>query len=279
MARLDDIHREQSAYLDAMTEAFRTHLEDVVNRAVAKLSGYLHNALKFGLDGKIAQTGTNQRVMRKLDEVFMKFLDDAGYGRLLDAFIGEFHQQITFLQQTLDYLSDQTKVPLPKLEWSAQDLQVFKGFRLNAISALEASMEAGAGVAMQRAMLSVGGLSFSDLVKVLSEKYHASVGRTTAIADTAMSMFYRTASDRAFDIIQKDLPSDVLRFRYSGPLDKVTRPFCKDVLARTNREPMTKTDIQALDNGQIPNPFLSGGGWNCRHTWIVDISRFQKKAA
>lgn len=279
MAGLNDIHDRQARYLDAMTETFRQHLEDIVRNAISRLTGFLHARLVIETDGRIEQLPGNQRTLRNLDRVFMRFLNEAGYTRLINVFVGEFHGQITFLQDTLDYLSAQMKTPLPPLKFNASDLAVFKGFRLNAISSLQASMEAGAGVAMQRTMLSIGGLKFSELVAVLSDKYHASIGKTTAIADSAMSIFYRTATSIAFETIQEEFPKEPLRYRYTGPLDKVTRPFCRMLLARTAREPMTKEEIEALDNGQLPNPWLTGGGWNCRHSHILDVAALEQRKA
>ena len=31
----------------------------------------------------------------------------------------------------------------------------------------------------------------------------------------------------------------------------------------------TRAAIEALDNGQLPNPFITGGGYNCRHSWLA----------
>lgn len=43
------------------------------------------------------------------------------------------------------------------------------------------------------------------------------------------------------------------------------RDWCLDHLGLV----MTKDRIDALDNGQLPNAFLTGGGYNCRHTFLA----------
>jgi hypothetical protein len=54
-------------------------------------------------------------------------------------------------------------------------------------------------------------------------------------------------------------------FEYMGPDDKVTRPFCQDVIAKGRV--FTKEEILAMDNEQDLPVFETGGGWNCRHQW------------
>lgn len=55
-------------------------------------------------------------------------------------------------------------------------------------------------------------------------------------------------------------------FIYLGPLDKVTRPFCNDVLSRSPAI-YTLQEIKGLDNDQGLDVLTYGGGYNCRHSW------------
>lgn len=52
-------------------------------------------------------------------------------------------------------------------------------------------------------------------------------------------------------------------FLYTGPDDKVTRPFCNKHVDKIR----SKVEIDQLRNGQIDDVFLSGGGYRCRHVW------------
>lgn len=63
-------------------------------------------------------------------------------------------------------------------------------------------------------------------------------------------------------------------FLYIGPDDKITRPFCSDVLSGDVQriEPRdapiyTIDEIESMDNGQGLPVITSGGGFNCRHHW------------
>lgn len=54
-------------------------------------------------------------------------------------------------------------------------------------------------------------------------------------------------------------------FVYRGPVDDVTRPFCK----RLEGKVLHRSEIDALDNGQTGQGtvLIAGGGYNCRHHW------------
>jgi uncharacterized protein with gpF-like domain len=60
-------------------------------------------------------------------------------------------------------------------------------------------------------------------------------------------------------------------FAYVGPIDERLRPFCREHVGKV----YSRADIDALDNGQLPNTFLTGGGYNCRHVWQA-ISKFSE---
>jgi hypothetical protein len=68
------------------------------------------------------------------------------------------------------------------------------------------------------------------------------------------------------------VPEDQL-YAYVGPVDSLIRPFCLRHIGKV----YTRAEIEALDNEQLPNPFLTGGGYNCRHLW-APISRFSASA-
>jgi hypothetical protein len=77
-------------------------------------------------------------------------------------------------------------------------------------------------------------------------------------------MFYRTVAANAYDKIQAKVKQP-LRFKYLNPRDKVTRPFCLDLLDKN--QAYTKDEILQMDNGQDLDPWTACGGWNCRGSW------------
>lgn len=81
--------------------------------------------------------------------------------------------------------------------------------------------------------------------------------------DTAISIF-----GRQVEALQAgDDPETP--FLYLGPADDKTRDFCLEHVGKV----YTRDEIDALDNGQLDNVFLTGGGYNCRHAWI-EVSKF-----
>lgn len=52
---------------------------------------------------------------------------------------------------------------------------------------------------------------------------------------------------------------------YMGPIDEVTRPFCREHVNKV----ITLDEAKALINDQGGNAYTEGGGYNCRHRWIA----------
>lgn len=261
---LAEIHRRQDQFYDSMIDAFAEHLRSVVTLAQAKMAGYLQANLTTTA-GKIDQTPANLRVMRTLDDRFMEFLDDSGYSSLLNAYVTSFAGEKAFLQETLQYLG------YKPVAFTATDLKLFASLQLNSVTSMTTMAEAAAGTAMQQALFSIGGLKFSQLLESLASKIDASLPRIRTIAETSMTTYYRTLTDQAFQKIEKDLPEIDQRYRYSGPLDSRNRPFCRQL--ENADKAYSRADIAGMNNGMLPNVFLSCGGWNCRHVWILDTRK------
>lgn len=60
----------------------------------------------------------------------------------------------------------------------------------------------------------------------------------------------------------KDL--GVKKYEYVGPLDNLTREFCRGVVGHT----YTEEEIKGMDNEQGLPVLEYGGGYNCRHIWL-----------
>ena len=100
----------------------------------------------------------------------------------------------------------------------------------------------------------------NDILDDLFEAMDDDVGALHTLFDTQVSMFGRQVEA----IATADLPADQ-PFLYVGPNDHRNRPFCKAHVGLV----LTRDRIEALDNGQLPNPFITGGGYNCRHSWLA----------
>jgi hypothetical protein len=270
---LEDLHSEQNRSMDALISSFEDHLRTIVARAQGRVFGQLQKRLGI-TDGVIDRTAANNRILRTLDAVFVREMDAAGYQSLVRAFVGEFPGQLGYLNETLRQISEGMKEPLPIYKLSTADSNVLASLQANVSTSLEMVMEGVAGAAIQNVLLSVGGLKFGELVQVLSEKLNIAVGRAKSVADTGISTWFRTATDRAFQAIENDLPSKTIKYKYtSGPDDSRTRIFCHRMIVQTRAgKSWTRDQINEMSNGQLPNVLLTAGGFNCRHAWLMSVA-------
>ena len=264
---IGDVIRDHNREIDSLVERFERELQGIVASAQAHALADLQAQLKI-MDGQIARTAANQRVLRRVDDIFESAMDRAGYGHLVEEFTKRFNGQIPFFQQTLDAISVQLKTPLT-VTFTAADRAVFESQQLSAAENLSSVVDALAAAAKREALFSVGALNFSDLAQEIAARFAKAIPEAATIAETSMVMYYRTITDRGFAQIEAGLPEGAVRYRYQGPDDKITRPFCHRTLLKTKAYPLTRPEIEALNNGQLPNPFITGGGFNCRHQWII----------
>jgi hypothetical protein len=279
MPDLSSIYNRHGRYQDAMVAAFEQHLREIVSRAQVRVIARLQERLAI-TDGLIEQSAGNLRVLRGLSSLFASEMERAGVGALFESFVAEFQGQIPYLQEVLRYLSDQMQTPLPNLDaplkFTAKDQGILAGFQASTVAALESTVQAAGAAATTRGLFSVGGLRFSELVESVADKFDAGIAQARTIADTSMSTFYRTATDRAFQTIEKGMPANAVKYRYSGPVDKLERPFCRNLTDQDRG--YTRAQIDDMNNGQLPSVFVTGGGWNCRHAWIIDTRALAVRA-
>lgn len=97
-----------------------------------------------------------------------------------------------------------------------------------------------------------------------------SAGQLQTEVQTMFSSFSRTVVAKK----AKDVGFDT--FEYIGPLDDLTRDFCREVLdgeapgddIEPRSEPIyTAEEISRMDNGQTGDVMADCGGYNCRHQW------------
>jgi len=116
----------------------------------------------------------------------------------------------------------------------------------------------------------IGQVPTTDAVQDLGAALDISQAQTRTLFDTNVSVFQRQVSAlQAPD-------STEATYLYTGPVDGLMRPFCRDLVGQV----LTRQAIQLLDNGQLGNVYLTGGGYNCRHlwTWTAGIAELETMA-
>ena len=102
-----------------------------------------------------------------------------------------------------------------------------------------------------------------DAVSRIQERLEVTESQARTEASTRLAQF-----DRA--VVQDQAERyDVNGYIYRGPLDGITRSFCRSCLSVSSDKWWPRNVVLMLNNGQTAvNPLYSGGGYNCRHFWL-----------
>ncbi len=276
--RLDRIITAQDRNILSLTDAYERDVLRVVANASARAVEYLWNRLERDSAGTVLPTAANRAALRKLNSLFLEWMNDSGFEVANARLVAELGTEGASFADVLRLINENRKTPIPFPKWMRTDIQAFQGIKIATVDVLEGAVSIAAENAMRQALFAVGGLQFKDLVDLLERTFDKSVAETRTLASTAVSTYYRTIHARGFERIQQENPELQLRYSYEGPVDKLTRPWCAKV-ARQSRsgKTWTRQQIDALVNdpergkGQPPQPFYTGGGYNCRHQWILFI--------
>lgn len=276
--RLGRIAEDHSAHIDSMLAEFQARLEEIVTRAQARTLAELQSRLSIR-DGIIARSKANLSTLRSIDEIFAAEMDAAGYRQLVSAFVKEFPSQLPYFEEALDVMRSAMKNPIPELSWAKADVDYLASGQTAAADSLGSVVQGvGAGV-QQKALFSLGGLPMADLAELLARGLQRTLPQAIRIAETAISVHYRMIAERGFEIVERGLPEGALKYSYYGPNDKLTRPFCRHLIAATkNGKLYTRKQIEEMENDQLPNPFITGGGYNCRHSWALHAAEAREAA-
>ena len=120
--------------------------------------------------------------------------------------------------------------------------------------------EAAAGKLWRASALAIySGQPPAQILATLAKELDKTKAQAQSLFDTQVSIVGRQI------VAEADRAEPDQAYLYVGPVDGLVRPFCEQQLGLVS----TKDAIDALDNGQLPNPFLTGGGYNCRHSWMA----------
>lgn len=277
MKPLDQILGEQSGAIDSLISAFQQRLAEMLSSASVALSLDLITQLKTeGSDPIIASTARNRSILRNIDSKFQDALQAEGYDQLVDEFTASFNGQFTYFNEVLANIAGQLPHELPAVKFSKGDLAQFELQQLSAADLIKSVVEKTAVRARQQAIQSMGAAPVKELTQSLTQTLGTSLGESGAIAETSISTFYRTITDRGYEIIEADLPGFDIRYNYEGPLDKLTRPFCTKLEKQARGgKTWTRAQIDKMDNGQLPDVMRTCGGYRCRHQWVISADKLK----
>jgi histone H3/H4 len=233
----------------ALQEAAVVRFEAELHRVYRRLTVLLRQSLEtWGTD----ETGRMERSTGNLLRVFTlrrqarQLIREAGYDQLALFAVGD----------PLDELAASILTGARSLGPNLADaLTAWKELRLADL--LDLADDAARTI--QRVALdgTLGLRPVDRLVLDVSRALDLSQRQARTIYDTAVSVFARQVEQ----VASTGEPDEL--FLYVGPVDEVVRPFCRTWIGKVR----TRAAVDALDNGQLPDVFVTGGGYNCRHKW------------
>ncbi len=268
---LETILARHDNEIQSLVSVFDEELTKMLMKAQASTIARVTSKLKF-IGGKLTPTPANRAQVRQLSNIFMDEMSKLGLQDLVDAFVGKFDGQIKFFKQVLqDTLGDVDASALSAITLGPVENKLLSMNQEDAATWLEDVVGAAAIRLKDKALLSVGGLNQRKLADVIATELAKTPGEAKTVASTTISSFYRTVADISFKKVEEDRNFQIT-YKYVGPPsgDPVIRPFCERLMEETeDGETWTRAEIDVMKNGQLPDVMVTGGGYNCRHQWIV----------
>jgi hypothetical protein len=257
--------RKHNALIDSTVAQFDRGLRPILARAQASLIDELRGKLTVA-NGRIIRDRATQIALRSIARRFSQLMTEEGYDAHLARLSASFGRQVPMFEDVLELLG------VPKPTWRALDKRYFADQARAGVLVLE-DLVRGVGFSTYRsALLQIGGLAPRRLATLIADETGKTLGQASAIADTATTVFYRTIAARGYELIEKDSPK--LAYRFYGPRDKLNRPFCRKVIDAGKT--YTRAEIAKLRNANGTDPFTNGGGYRCRHQWIIAVPELEK---
>lgn len=250
---IDDLTKQaksQSGPLAALTRARR----DQIRAEVAAETGFTRSINRSRRELlavlEAAAARDPQLLLRLSPEELNDLILNGGMGQAVD-------DLILSQQRILRSIGSSLAVIDPSL--SIQDLPQLEQLQIQSVASIfEDVILPDTQSAVRDALTSLSldvptEIVFSDL----NERLKRSTGRQLTEVKTRISQYGRSINAAAASAAELDL------FLYTGPMDGITRPFCKPLVNKV----ISERQMSALSNGQGLPVITSGGGYNCRHSW------------
>lgn len=254
MALIDDIRAQAASehrVIASITDAVGADMERVLSRLtaqIARLLGTLETATSAGI---LRATNADLGRALRLRTEIVTLLDRAGFAEVVAAMPDALTPLAERLLRGRSVAASAARITPISLQ-TLEALQVVQQADLLALGddvAREAWRSILDGV--------LGTRPVDTLADEIADQIQGSARQARTIVDTGVTVYSRQVRELGLD----PAPGD--RYLYLGPSDARTRPFCRALVGQVR----TRAEISALDNGQLPTVLLTGGGYNCRHTW------------
>ena len=239
---------DRAALTMAKVEELRAEIRaaEVMARAMGQSRKSLLNTLEAALS-----ISSPEFLLGLPREALADFILQAGFGLTIDDFIEQSDRVAAAALEAIQVLE-------PTATTASVQAQL-DSFRVAAVDAVfqdviipdttKAVREALQGMTL--------GVSLTASMGRLSDQMQRSEGRQLTELRTKIASYGRQVTAAVGASAGLDL------YLYTGPRDGITRQFCKPLINKV----VDDKQMAALNNGQGLPVKLSGGGYNCRHSW------------
>jgi hypothetical protein len=237
---------KDAALIDAMTDSFADELAVVLDLLKTKIRG-LVKKIQTDPNGRMVATQQNLALALRLRADLIRVLEDAGYTQLA----------LRATDAPLDRMAAQVlKGGTEAVRLGAYDLDALVAMKEIRFAQI---LRVGEDIAANLWRVTLDGVLGArpvvDLVDDIADLLDASGKQARTLYDTMVSTYSRQVGQ----IGTTGEPDEA--FLYVGPDDEKTRDFCAERVDKV----FSREEIEAMDNGQLPDVMLTAGGYNCRH--------------
>lgn len=180
------------------------------------------------------------------------WFEGTGMSQIATGFVNKYDSVIQYTQQ----VAKASGIPLVLPDRSLSLLALFKENQVDNI--MNAAGIINKGVVDASFRYGIGESKLSTIIAELGKGIDIAGRRIVAEAVTGASMYDRAIKFEQFK------HADVELYFYDGPVDSKNRDVCASTLSSPKQSTgWTIGDIQSSET-----PFVSCGGYNCRHEWL-----------
>lgn len=252
---IEDLTRQaqaESGQMATLIRARRDQLKAEVKAEQAFAKALQNSAIDLTKTIEAAiNTAKVQSILGYSDQQLLEFILQSGLGLAVDEFV----EQTDLIRQAVQKAILAIKEDM-NFSAIASDLDAIQSITAKTVfeDVILPPVKKSITESLRDVMLEVPA---SVIASNLQIKLENSIGRQLTEVKTQISAYGRSVTASIAEEAGLDY------YLYTGPKDGITRPFCRQLINLV----VSKQQMNRLNNGQGMSVLISGGGYNCRHSW------------